>query len=458
MVKVNFYTFSKNENSTKRVSGDGLELDCLFVEPTDIISPRIALAHKNPTKYNYMHIATFDRYYFIDNWAWSGGRWVASCHVDVLASWKSEIGNSRQYVERSAAEYDGGLVDSLYPTKSKPSVSVSSADNPYRANLDEGCYVVGVVNGDSGAQGAVSYYTFSNTQFRAFCSSMMSNANWLYNEQLDAEGKFVEFSQDLVKAIVNPFQYVVSCMWFPFTSFVGGGVGSVKYGWYNFGGNANGLSSNAVSHRFTLSLPKHPQNSRGEYLNGAPFTRYTFSWPCYGQFPIDANIVSNWSYINVVSHVDAASGVGILRVYGPGDNTPTILTTQARIGVPIQLAQSSANPFNMAVSTVSEYVGKIMGGIAESIADAVSAGMSRLQISGSNGSTAAYAYKPQLICEHYRVADDDPVHLGRPLMSDRRIGELPGYIRCINSEIECAATSGEIERIKQYLNGGFYYE
>ena len=448
MIDITFYKFNKNENSTKVVNVEGVTFKCALIEPTDIINPRIALNHANPTAYNYARIAIFNRYYFVNNWTWSGGRWVALLNVDVLASFKVEIGRQRQYVVRSADQYDGRVVDTLYPTFNKPDVVVRRGDNPYLTNGS--CYVVGVVN-RSGDVGATSYYTFTEESFRAFCNSLMGQSSWMY-------GDIEEISEDLMKAFVNPFQYVVSCTWFPDSSFIGAAT-NVEYGWYSLSSTANKLSNTVIGRTTSIDIPKHPQSDRGVYLNGAPFSSYRLVWPCYGVFPLDANVLANYDSLVVSSRVDATSGVGILTVYPTGGDIVTpLLTTQTKIGVPVQLAQVMQSPLSLATTPIATAIGEKLGGFAGNIGDGVALASTKLQISGTNGSRASFADEPKLVCEFYNVADDDVTHRGRPLMADVVINTLSGYILCSDAELECSCTANELQTIKSYLNGGFYYE
>ena len=91
-----FYQFAKRNNSTKIVNTTGTTLTCQLKAETDMINPVLEIngvpAAWNPI-WNYCYIAAFSRYYFINNWRWMNGIWACECAVDVLASWKTDIGN-----------------------------------------------------------------------------------------------------------------------------------------------------------------------------------------------------------------------------------------------------------------------------------------------------------------------------------------------------------------------------
>lgn len=452
MIEIVMYKFNKNDNSTKIVNVPGETFSCALIEPTDIINPRIALSHENPTEYNYARIAIFNRYYFVNNWSWSGGRWVALLNVDVLASFKDEIGRQRQYVVRSASQSDGSIIDTLYPTKSNPINTFSIADNPFSTSLTRGLFIVGIINGDTTAVGCVSYYAFTSSSFRNFCNHMLGTGTWMF-DGID------EIGEELTKVMFNPFQYVASCMWIPVPNIGTIGGGSVKYGWWELSISAPQISGEPRLVGIQLSIPKHPQNARGAFLNGNPFSRYELSWPCFGVYPLDADKLSACSNVQAQCFIDPVSGIGTLNVLA--DNSVELLSAQVQVGVPIQIAQMAANYIGTAGSILGA-VGNIasmnIGGFFDSIGDAVTNAFPQLSTSGKNGGIGAFMFPPTLNATFYTVVDDDVEHRGRPLMQDVILNTLSGYILCSDAELECSCTSNELSRIKSFLNGGFYYE
>lgn len=457
-IDVNFYTFSKKPNSTKQPEGPGTTFRCNLIEPTSFTTPDIALVvPANPTSYNYAYIPEFGRYYYVNDWAFSAGLWRASLNVDVMASYKSYIGSQSQYVLRSSAKSDGKIIDTQYPTKNSPSNVFSysgdaGGDNPFVSNFSEGRYVVGIINSDAGAIGCVSYYVFTNSQFRAFCDVLMGTTDWMY------EG-IEEIGEELTKVLFNPFQYVASCMWLPLSTVgTAGGVGSIPYGWWTLGASASRLGGDSRLAPASFSIPKHPQSGRGAYLNGAPFSRYLLSWPCFGQFALDADIMGVSSTLHAQCFVDPVSGVGTLNV---STDVASLITTQAQVGVPIQIAQMAvdyAGTAGSAISAITNALTGNIGGALASIGDAVSNAMPQLSTLGHNGGSGSYLFPPVLNSTFYSVVDDDPEHLGRPLCKNADPATIPGYLLCANVELEIPCTNGELSSIVGLMESGFYYE
>ena len=457
-IDVNFYTFYKKPNSTKQPGGDGVTYKCNLIEPTSFTAPDIALVvPAKPTGFNYAYIPEFSRYYFVMDWAYSAGLWRASLTVDVLASYKDSIGSQKQYVLRSAAKSDGRIIDTMYPTKNSPSnVFTYSTDaggeNPFKSNFSEGLYIVGIINSDSGAIGCVSYYVFTNAQFRNFCNSLMGTTSWAY---MGIE----EISEELTRVLFNPFQYIASCIWLPVTSVAtGGGVGAIPYGWWTLSASASRFGGDSKVAAATFKIPKHPQSGRGAYLNGAPFSRYMLSWPCFGQFALDPDIMGVSSNLYAQCFIDPVSGMGTLNIM---TEKASLITTQTQVGVPIQIAQMAANYGGTAGSVISAFTNGIIGNIGgalSSIGDAVSNAMPQLTTMGKNGGAGAYMFPPVLNSTFYSVVDDDVEHLGRPLCQDVTPSSIPGYMLCADVEIEIPGTKPEMENIVSLMESGFYYE
>lgn len=453
---VSFYAFSKDTNSTKQPPAEtATTFTCVLKSPCSVVNPTLRLQwNDNPSVFNYAYIPEFNRYYFIDDWTFSTGMWEASLSVDALASWKSYIGDSVEYVIRSSAEYDGSIIDTLYPTKTdvQLKVSVSAAgesQNPFVSNFNEGRYVVGIVNSDTNAIGTVSYYSFTNAQFRNFCSALMSNATWF------TDG-ITEIGDELAKCLFNPFQYIASCMWFP-CRFAGTAVTEIQYGWWLMPTSASRLTSTLSAPGAVFNLPNHPQISRGDYLNKSVFSRYTLSWPVFGSFPLPPEIVGGGT-VSCQCYVDAISGSGTLVCLCRG---ATVFTTQVSVGVPIQISQMSQDVagFGSAVASgAASLLSLDIGGLFNSIGDAVSSALPQLSTTGKNGSGSAYMFNPSVECEFFQVVEEDREHRGRPLMKRRKISDLGGYIVCSDTEVDIPCTSREIDSVKSKMDAGFYYE
>lgn len=445
-----YSNFAKKNNSTKQPT-DGSTINVRLKESTSIIRP-VFLLSGGISNYNYFKWG--NRYYFVEDCvSVTNNLTEYHCVIDALASWKSEIGASSQYIVRSSKAFDTYLVDTLYPTKQKITV-----DDVYlsdlHSNFTGGSYVVGIINKTLSASGVVSYYAFSPSEFRNFISYLLADTSYM---QIDPE----EITENLQKALINPFQYVVSCNWFPF-SIGGTGVSEIPVAYWSIPVGASVILDGSKNKVFSQSaqLPKHPKRvSRGLYLNGSPFTRYTLFCYNFGMIPINPMHFIDDSEIVVGIRADVFTGQGELYL---ADSDGVIFYKQAgNVGVPIQLAQVNNNPLGVAISTGAT-IGKMASGdvigAVQGIVGAIENLMPQVQTTGMNGSTSSYVPVPKIVAEFIDVADDNNLHRGKPLCAERVVSSLGGYMVVSDAEIDLPCTQAEKDAIIQYMESGFFYE
>ena len=467
-----FFTMSKRENSTKQpVLNTGNKAEIILKAPTSILNPVIEMdlgIVAAPSTINYMYIPDFGRYYWLTSpgWVWEDRKWVGYFTVDVLASWKSGIGGTSCYVSRSASSYDGNIIDNLYPGKAIPSFSMNPCENTiFSQDLTAGNYVVGIQGKNASANGgSVNYYIMDNAALRALCDYMLNQQDYQVSE----------ISAELLKCIFNPLQYIVSCIWFPFS--IPGGTatsGVVQFGWWTVtigSGSIRKLGADTKwsSANQTINFPIHPQAAtRGNYLKANPFTKYYFSAGPFGIITLsDAYALANPSLTFWVN-VDLITGTGRVEIKAPGALAVLSLAT-AQIGVPIQMGQNVVNQgaiTGMAsdigtmldpMKNLSAMSGVISGGSAF-IGDYLQSKFPVISSLGSNGNTAFFN-QFAIIAEFIDIVDEDLADRGRPLCQVKTISSLSGYLECINPDPQIACSESELSEIIGYMSRGFYYE
>lgn len=461
--RVAFYTFSKRENSTARPPSESGEvyIECNALYPTGVLSPRVVVeTDENPTAWNYAYITQFGRYYFVREWTADSGFWIASLDVDPLATYKEEIGAADLYVLRSSAAQDGTYTDTLYPMGNDAQRVTDAHDSPWAASLANGYFVLGVVGPGIGAFG-VSYYVMTPTEFAAFCQYLFGSIDWL---SLDTD----EIGEGLAKSLINPFQYVVSCKWFPVSPPVSTTESSIKYGWWDVPATCRGLNALASSYTtMTFSKTVHPQSGdRGMYLNAAPYTEIAVEIPPFGRIELNATSYADVSSVFASIDVDFISGEAILRLYpgtsgGSGAVCTNLLEAQLSIDIPVtQLSVDAEGAIN-SIAGAMNGIGSLnaLGSIA-SIGSAVTAlALPTVQTTGGiKGTLASMAHDWKLHTTCWPVPEDDNDHRGRPLLKNRTPASLGGYILAADGDIEAPATASELSAIKSAIETGFFYE
>lgn len=374
-MNIQLWSFDKKRNSTKRPTGAGATMTGELKEDFTLTGLEVTFnlgALLNTPTFNYCYIPNLRRYYFITDWYYTKGLWVAVCAVDVLATYKTEIGNSRQYVTRAYSSYDPDIIDTAY---------ITTCDNIIRNNDsmtsttfwgasawgNNGTVVIGTIGANSGAVGPVSYYAMSVSSFASLMDTMLSGISWM---GISA----TEISEELQKALINPTQYIVSCRWYPilYSGFTQGtAVTAVKLGWWSFAASArllSTISSAWVNRNNELTIPHHPQtamNPRLAYLDMAPFSYYMLKFLPFGVFEIDTTELYDKTYLGLNVDVNLMTGDAVLKVSAKGSTgsynwNNAFLVVEGQIGVTLPVGQVSAD--------IGKYKNALIAGGANAIA------------------------------------------------------------------------------------------
>lgn len=464
---ITLYIMEKESNSTQRPEGPGYRCTCNLNSPCDIMEPVFVLEADPNVEwllYNYIQCNEFGRYYWIDKWVWNNGMWDAHCHIDALASWRNEIGDSEQYVLRSAAGYDPMVVDTLYPLSSR--CLVEQSYTTWNIPKDpSGSYVIGIVGGN----GLVEYYYI--TDIATFGAYMFGDTLW-NNVVSDDPGVVGGDIPTFMRAQFNPLQYVVSCIWYPFSVPHEAGLSSIKFGYFDSGLYTPKVKRESFSlFRDTLQLLDHPQAAtRGTYLQLAPFTRLRLSALPWGEVDLDTTKFANETEIICQAWVDPITGTS--KLYVANEYSDVILTLVGQIGVTEQLSQvlkDNLATVTGAASAAAGLIGGLLGGPAalaggiataiSGIGTAASAQYPDVSSTGTNGARIAVTPTQIRLTQTFQyVVGEDPVHRGRPLCQRQKIKTLPGYVMVADPDVEIPATQEEIDKIRDYMANGFYYE
>lgn len=474
---VKFWQFAKKENSTMLPATAGTSFNCTLKDKCSIASPEIVLqtGATNAPMYNYCYIDAFERYYRVSSWTWEEHLWSAQLTVDVLASWKTSIGNASCYVLRAASESTGTIRDEIYPVTGNitPVITMPTDMLPWWSvgdNASGGCYVVGIISGNE-----VGYYAMGPLTFKDFCAAVLDPTLSNYTESTS-----LGISNALAKMVFKPFEYITSIIYLPITTaqligdnndYVDAPVTSWRVGFWTLSGvGLLPLKRSKVFHYTkVINLPNHPQKAaRGQYMNSAPFTEQYLMLPRIGAVPIDTSLTQDCQAISIDLSIDLVTGESFYDLQGrPNTGEVSIFLGRysVQLGVAVQLAQDGFTLTNAVDS------------LANSAASAASAVASPLNIAGSVTSILKM-FEPHLdkignyggyigmqigtvfLVSLFRsAADDDNAHFGRPLYKQKTLNTLSGYIKCADGDLAISdAYAEEITAIKGYLEGGFYYE
>ena len=466
-MQATFYQFAKRTNSTKLPSG-GQEFGIDLKAPCNIINPEIKIAtQSDPTGFNYCYLPTFSRYYWVKNWIYSDGLWVASLTVDTLASYRDQIGNSTEYVTRSSAQYDGTISDGLYPASAKVQSVTTAFQGGFAETINGGFFVIGFIAKSANSIGAVTYVVMTPSNAKRLSAKLLTNVSYLNIDN-------AEISDNLTKILFNPYQYIVSCNYFPFDVAELAAhlplVSNVDVGWWSIDVPCwiLGADNNNLTKSVSVGIPKHPQAaSRGGYCNASPYTDYTIFLQPFGVIPLDASKLWGAATLSIQYVVDLFTGDSILRIF---TNTNQLVhETTAKLGVPIQLSNiafdipSGGGLLQTGIAAAfgglqAAFSGGSISDVGNGILNAAQASNADVASKGATGSTIAFDSIPYMVARFKILVDDNNEHHGRPLCRRVRLFSIPGFIMVDDPDIALPATAAEIDSVKSYMKNGFFLE
>lgn len=460
---VTCFNVGKPKNSTWIPGSGGKDYEGTLRVPSSILKPTITFQFAKdwcPKNINYCYIPEFRRYYFVNDWEYSTGLWVCYMEVDVMASFKSEIGEKSYYIIRTSTAFDGRISDALYPSFSNPTRHVSMASQPLfpqANNVKSGTFVVGII----GKAGMCEYYKFNYAGFLKFAESVFSSMTWMQS------GDLGDLGEDVAKMVFNPAQYITTVLWFPYDIVENEVVIETKIGlgWWEVDATAVRLSSSAIDRVTTnVEVPNHPQaNSRGAYLNSYPYRRGRLFIQGFGSVELNYSKIRE-NTLTIQCDIDCRTGGAVAYVYSVIDEVKYMLANvPGRVGFSISIGDIKNDLLGAIGSAVGAVGGIVSGNWIGSGASLLNLGLQLTNAEAtavsSADSVASMLVNTQLITDCYEITEEDNADNGRPYMKNGVPSTLGnGFYIVENGNVNIVgAYSDEITMIKNYLEGGFYY-
>lgn len=453
-------TFAKKENSTAQPDVTGwAEFSIVLKHGSDLINPEVTLTASESDVINYNYAYLFGNYYWIiDKTMDRNNLCTLTLKKDVLASYKTAIGQTNMYILRSSAASNGNISDGLYaPTASvQRNRQVQAIDTI--PTFSNGVIVVNILG--SKANTGSNLIQFTPQNFVAFVNKLYTTINGF--QLSDIVNKITQFFGG------NPADLIGGAMWFPYP-FEVDALEYIKIGGWDSeiaGGVVSSLVIEQTIPEYSYTLPKHPQVSRGAYLNLSPYTRYTLGVPCGGVVELDTTQLVDQTSITISRKMEAGSGNSITRVIAnPSGRIVAYLSGQMGIPININGSNNGAAIVSGTIGTVGAAAAAIATGGASAIIGAASAGISTVvnAMSGTAGSANVGAAtvigeSGWLDTTFNLITDEDNANNGRPYCQVSTPATLGGYMIANNPPLSISATYNERQEIEQYLTSGFYYE
>lgn len=365
-MNITFYKFNKRPNSTllPHNTDSPLVMQCKLLDGTDILNPVIVLDNSAPTfsafEYNYAYIQDFNRYYFVERVESEKFMWIMYLSVDVLASYRTTIRNSSQYVIRSASAKDDNILDTMYITKPMDLQTRNAVVEYATGNVLRTLHM----HEESTSVGQVFYFNYDNrVPINGVCFGIIGSNGVGANYYVCTEDNFIDFvtrvfalvpsdmgslSDGLKKVLLDLEQYIVSVVRLPVmpdSSNLGTAKTSVKLGSHDVPCTCYAIDPGYHYEEYSLvnelELPQHPNISTHAYYALPPFTKYTLDFLPLGSIPIDTAKMYGYNKIQIKWRVDFVSGLAWFQVgYEPYlGRFITLFTDVAQVGIPIPLSQ-----------------------------------------------------------------------------------------------------------------------
>ena len=443
---VSFYTFSKKRNSTKIPSGSGTDIDVNLKEDTSLYHPTFHLTGNYPA---FTYAKWQGMYYYVNDIISVGnGRYEIECDLDPMATERSNILSTTAFVVRSASAYDNLVPDPEICRKADV-IDMETGSTPLSSYFDgTGCYVMRTVGGTSST--GINTYIHSKASLAQTLGFIWSN------DVLDAAWDTV------IKAIFNPFQYIISLKYSPLS--------------YNFLKNAGSTSQTAYYGWWADSHYTYPSPSYN-HLHISAFTidkpvRYYNDWRDYDSRFTRAYIILPGGELHVIPsawlsqslkldfYFDIINGEGAYRLWSDGYilasfNAKLLFDFQiGQVDSTLPAVSSGSVGMIAAASTGNLLATSIMA--AGTVSDSVQPNPS---INGTSVGVAGYgANKNVRIVAEYYDSTDYPVNMGRMLNDNRTLSTLTGYCQCANASVSSDLPAMYKEEINSMVNSGFYIE
>lgn len=397
-----------------------------------------------------------------------------SCEVDVLATFKTEILQTKAYVLYSDSAGRTDLIDNR---------NIRTINWKYRKTVREevsmftkgnSCYIVEVINGYPSTKLSTStFYLMSSSQMEALMSS-------LYGSN--------DFFDNIVKSIQNPSNLMVKAIWYPFGigEFQGAFTGqeeTVKVGNYEAG--ANGYRIQNIDFSSTAELIHIDLSGilQDNYAYDESNCTLKCTLPFYGmiELPVSTTLKAGTREFFIRITLDILSGTLMYEILGSaGEVGYRTRVYRTSFGCTVPLGYQSYNPLQF-IGTVTSAVGGVtaaamapeammpsmmtsaVGFGAGNVISSISSLQKDNGVIGTIGSRVDMGWANDITVEVLTAELSESVTakkevLGLPCCSTVELSTLTGYCQCSNASVSAIAMPEEITKINNYLNRGVYIE
>ena len=468
-------------------------------EESSLIEPKIIIEYEEVPNFNYVYIAKFNRYYFVQEITSVRTRlFRITLKCDVLMSYKDKILNLNCYIARNEYEFNLDIQDELLPFEYQKDVLYGFIETGTKFTN----YTIAINTIYSGASQPIENTDYESPFVEQLESVQLGNTYFrrmgLLNNKNTPLSQLTSLSNALIKDDTLA-SYIVNIIVFPFeetyltdstrarinkillkddTSSVELGTNAILY-------PENNVLNPVIVPNITFN--RHHNN----FLDFEPYSKYEMYVPFYGWLELPSyELFRNGNKVNlqVVYFPNSESNTCDI-VISTMDNPPKIIAEiPAQIGVEIAVnttnqerinREKSANMLNSVVGASSGVLSGVVGGLlggymapmymvggfnqfVSSITGGISKDMTLLPSANSKVGGGYFAMvgerdiRTKVTTSKEIEFDNYNKLVGRPLEEDRVLNTLFGFTKIGGVHIENieTATRVEIEEIDNLLRQG----
>ena len=469
-MEVVLYQLSKRNKSSLRPSGEGLALNLQLKDECDLEHPEFVFDFE-PTNYNYCYIPTWNRYYFKGEQQYFHGRWFVKFNEDYLATWLTDIRNTKAYVLYDNIQ--NNLVDKRLVTIPTPSIT-NDVTYPIRSDFNSPINWIGVDGLPLGhfyvtTTGEHEVTTYSCTG--ADLKNLMVNYSTWFSGFIPPNASTEDVLTAFVKNVAGTGvanNNIHSVIFIPDNASPAGTTKLIQLGLYQTSVQAEDIGlNNITTGECQLTIPWQVDDWR----RNSPFTQIYVFVPFVGLVHYNASDIINDDTIYIRSNLNHTTGDMTIRV-----ETDSILLGiySANAGVNIPLGASGFNPVSIGTTILKNSVGLGLSaatggafGATATMLNAASGILGDIEVMDDtigglgNGTSIPYSLAARIWVEYHDTivnpADGIDI-IGYPTNFVRSLTNASGFIQTAGFQLGGIATAPEKDAVNALMDSGVYLE
>ena len=480
-ISVYLLTVTKRKNSTLQPTTSGLTpVDVVLKTPTSEDAPSFLLSWSGAFSHNYLVWGS--HYYWIDSVSYERNDLVRiDCSLDVLATYKSYITGSTQYVLYSSVSGGTWLPD--------PRMAIlSDCTMDYDEKLptimwQHGEYILSVL----GTNGCKSYITNQvninkllqdvQTANAALKTSLMNDWDYDGFDGADSVGAALKSMTDILtqtdllgNAYQNAVSCIRSCIWVPFSAKNQDPIEDIWLG--NYHTTAQGAPINAPIWEETVTLTIPWQYTDWRRVSCESMYLYL---PLVGTISLNTAELVGLSQITIICSFGITDGTVAYQILA-GSNIIGSYggNCSAQYAIGINQQASAGQIANSMIAGIQKVAGGLTLGSIPSVNSVANAVMAVWDVGNTAFSTnptviggigGGAAGKLDLHVRLTSIAHNTVVTpadmgatMGLPTQKPIILSGCTGFCQCANAHVAAPAHGDQLNAIDMFLNSGFYIE